>query len=269
MKAAEKSSRLVDAPYVVAVAGLDPGGGAGLLRDALTVRSLGARAALVGTAWTIQGPGGVAGVEPRSAEGVRQAFAHALGGGDPEGTAVKIGMVPNGDVAAAIVAALDDGPGRRFPGPVVWDPVLGASHGGRLFRGDVDELWPLLRRATLVTPNLSEAAALLGQPVRDRDEARAAARALRARGCAAVLVKGGHLDGAAEDVLASADGERSFVADRVPGPSPRGTGCALASAIAVGLAEGRTLEYAIERAKVWLSARIAGAHEVAGERRLE
>jgi hydroxymethylpyrimidine/phosphomethylpyrimidine kinase len=249
--------------YIVAIGGLDPGGGAGLVRDFLTAEALGATAVLVGTAFTRQSPGGVRGFEPRAPEAVAAAVADALAQAGPRAAGVKVGMVGEPAVAAAIVAALDG-----FTGPVVYDPVLGASSGGSLFRGMPAQLAPLWSRATLVTPNLAEAAALTGLAVASADEAAAAGRALRAAGATAVLVKGGHLPGAAEDVLVTAAAERRFSAPRLPGPGPRGTGCALATALAVALARGRSLESAVAEAKAWLHARIAAARDVAGERRL-
>ncbi len=204
-------------------------------------------------------------VEARSADAVEQALRFALRAPGPG--AVKIGMVPGPAVADAIVRGL-----RGYAGPVVVDPVLAASSGGALWQGPLEALWPVLRRATLVTPNAPEAAALSGRPIETLDDARAAAAALRVAGIAAVLVKGGHLgetiDGTITDVLAAAEGEHQLARQRSAGASPRGTGCALATAIAVELASGRPLVAAIERATSWLAARIAGAVERDGARRL-
>jgi hydroxymethylpyrimidine/phosphomethylpyrimidine kinase len=246
---------------VLAIGGLDPGGGAGLVRDYLTARALDARAVLIGTAWTDQSPRGVAAVEPRVPEAVRDAVAGALARGTD---AVKVGMTATPEVARIIAAAL-----TLFPGPVVFDPVLAASSGGSLFAGPPAALWTLVARASLVTPNLIEAAALAEmRRVATVAEARAAAHALRERGARAVLVKGGHLEGAAVDLLVTEHGEQTLVADRVPGPSPRGTGCALATSIAVELARGRPLPEAVSRAKTWLHAQIQNARPVGDERHL-
>jgi hydroxymethylpyrimidine/phosphomethylpyrimidine kinase len=156
-----------------------------------------------------------------------------------------------------------------FEGPVVFDPVLAASSGGRLFEGEPDALLPLARRASLVTPNAREAAALAGGVVETVEEARGAGRRLVAAGAAAVLVKGGHLAGDAVDVLVMRGGpERAFAAPRAPGPAPRGTGCALATAIAVGLARGQDLPDAVAAAKAWLLDRIRAARPVGDERHL-
>jgi hydroxymethylpyrimidine/phosphomethylpyrimidine kinase len=172
-------------------------------------------------------------------------------------------MVAHGDIAAAIVAGL-----KAWPGPVVFDPVLRASGGGSLFEGTPADLLPLMRRATLLTPNLAEAAWLTGLAVETLAQARHSAQTLASDGPAGVLVKGGHLGGPATDVLRSAAGERLFEVTRLPGKSPRGTGCALATAIAVGLARGQPLEQAVEAAKVWLTGRIQSAVAIGNTRYL-
>lgn len=240
--------------------GMDPGGGAGLLRDVATARSLGAPVHAVGTAWTEQGAA-VHWVEPRAPAAVRDALAHALAGG---AAAVKIGMAVGPATAGAILEALVD-----FDGPVVVDPVLATSRGGALWDGAPAELLPLLRRATLATPNAPETGALANRPVADPAEAEAAGRALvDSAGLRAVLVKGGHLaarNGQVEDLLVTAGGATRFPHPLIPRPSPRGTGCALATAIAVELGRGRALEAAIGAATDWLRGAIAAAEPVGGD----
>jgi hydroxymethylpyrimidine/phosphomethylpyrimidine kinase len=241
---------------VVAIGGLDPGGGAGLARDLATGRALGAVVTLIGTAWTEQSRQGVRGFEPRPPASLAAAVGRAVEGA----AAVKIGMVGTPGLADAILEGL-----AGFSGAVVFDPVLGASSGGALFGGTPAQLLPLIRRATLTTPNLAEAAALTGTPVAGVEEALRAGRSLVAAGARAVLVKGGHLEGDAVDLLVTAAGERHFGAERVPGPSPRGTGCALGTALAVELARGRPLEEAIPAAKAWLLEQIRAARLVGDE----
>jgi len=245
---------------IVLVGGLDPGGGAGVLRDLLTTAALGARGEVVGTAWTEQGVPSTRAIEPRSPERVQAAVTAALTRVGAEGSAVKIGMVASAATAQAIETAL-----RSYAGPVVYDPVLQASSGDSLYDGDRSAILALARRSTLLTPNLGEAAWLLDRPVCSESEARAAAHDLRALGIAAVLVKGGHLEGDATDVLLSPAGESIFSSPRIAGPSPRGTGCALATAIAVGLARGEPVEHAVASAKTWLTQHIASARNVGGE----
>ena len=258
---------------IVSIGGIDPGAGAGLGRDLLTVMALGAAVRMVGTAWAEQGAGGVRSIESRAPAALEDAVRWALR--EPGPDAVKVGMVPGPAHAEAVLRAL-----AGFDGPIVVDPVLGASSGGALWGGPLDDLLGpqgllgLLRRATLATPNAQEAARLTGRPVATLGDAAAAAADLHRAGVAAVLVKGGHLGdevaapGVITDVLVSAAGERRYPRPRLPGRSPRGTGCALSSALAVELARGRPLELAIEQATGWLAARIAGAVEVDGELRL-
>jgi len=266
MRRRDVSAFPTESPAVVAiVGGVDPSAAAGLGRDLLTASDLGAVVRVVGTAWTEQSAAGVRSVEARSADAVERAVRIAVRA--PLPGAVKIGMVPGPAVADALVRGLEG-----YPGPVVVDPVLAASSGGALWQGPLEALWPILRRAMLVTPNAPEAAALIGRPVETVADARAAAEALRAAGIAAVLVKGGHLEedagGMVTDLLVTADGEHRFTHPRSAGPSPRGTGCALSTAIAVGLASGQPLAAAVDRAAEWLAARIASAIESDGAKRL-
>ena len=246
------------------VGGVDPGGGAGLLRDVATVVALGARAHAVETAWTEQGPG-LHRVEPRAPDAVRAALAEALVTLRP--AAVKIGMAVGPATAAALIEALGD-----YAGPVVVDPVLATSRGGALWAAEPRALLPLLRRATLVTPNSIEAAALAERALATAEEVEMTGRWLiEAEQLRAVLVKGGHLEapaGTIVDVLVTGSGAQRFTRPRTPGPSPRGTGCALASAIAVKLGCGRSLSEAVGEAGAWLAGPIAGSVTVGDERHL-
>jgi hydroxymethylpyrimidine kinase/phosphomethylpyrimidine kinase len=250
------------ATRIVVVGGLDPGVGAGIARDLLTASMLGARAVLIGTAWTEQGVHSDRTIEARPAARVSAALAAALAKLGGTG-AVKVGMVATAAIAHALDQALAD-----YAGAVVYDPVLRASSGDALYDGDRQSVLALARRSTLLTPNLAEAAWLLDRPVETEADARAAGRALRELGIRAVLVKGGHLQGEATDILLSPAGETLFSSPRIAGPSPRGTGCALATAIAVGLARGETLEPCVAAAKAWLFRRIERAQTVAGEHHL-
>jgi len=226
----DRANEMPDSPLdsVLTIGGLDLGGGAGLVRDVLTACALGARPLVVVTAWTEQGTG-VHRVAPRDADELADSVRQQVAA---RPAAVKIGMVPDAKRAAAVIEGLGS-----FAGPVVVDPVLASSRGGALFRGAASELLPLLRRATLVTPNAAEAAALCGLPVTSAAEAAAAARALAARGVAAVLVKGGHLgdrnlaEPVTDTLLAGAELHHLAHA-RVGGGDVRGTGCALATALA-------------------------------------
>lgn len=247
---------------VVLVGGLDPGGGAGVLRDLLTVTELGAEATVVVTCITDQDTTRVANVEPREPARVGFSLSAALirmGGAAPS-VSIKIGMVATAGIASAITEGLSG-----FLGPVVYDPVLRASSGGALYDGSREPVLALARQVTLFTPNLSEAAWLLDRAVEDLTDAKHAARDLAALGVRAVLLKGGHLAGDATDVLVDETGQHLFTSPRIPGASPRGTGCALASAIAVRLGRGDSLQPAVRAAKEWLSSKIATARRVGDE----
>jgi len=247
---------------VLLIGGIDPRAGAGLLRDVLTAVALGARPIAVGTAWTEQGAG-VHSVEARRSDSLSDSIRYAVSSGP---ASVKIGMVPDAAAAAAILAGLSS-----YKGPIVIDPVLASSRGGALFTGSPAELFSLLRRATLVTPNAGEAAILAGVAVRDLDDAEAAARALADRGLAAVLVKGGHLGEApapVTDTLLLDGAVHRLSHARVPGGDVRGTGCALATAIAVHLGRGAGARAAVDSATIWLGRARAAAVDVGGERHL-
>ena len=232
---------------VLVIAGTDSSGGAGLTRDVATLAQLGAEAQCAVTAVTAQTDREVTAVELLPPRLVRAQLSAALA--TRRAGAIKIGMLG----ARAIVAAVAEVIPPRELVPLVLDPVLAASSGGVLLEteGRAALAALLLPRATLLTPNIPEAAALLGAaPAASAAEIIAQARALCARGAAAVLMKGGHAGGElATDWLVTAEGSvREFSAPRLSG-ARRGTGCALASAIAAGLAAHLPLAAAVQRAK--------------------
>jgi hydroxymethylpyrimidine/phosphomethylpyrimidine kinase len=159
--------------------------------------------------------------------------------------AIKIGML--GEAAQALSRVLVDWPGI----PLVIDPVMVAKDGTVLAdTGAIDALKALfLPRSALLTPNAPEAAALTGRAVETTDDLRRAGEALLTAGCRAVLMKGGHVPGdTVVDVLMSGAGETTFEGPRIVSRHTHGTGCTLASACAVGLAQGLGLETAVARA---------------------
>jgi hydroxymethylpyrimidine kinase/phosphomethylpyrimidine kinase len=240
---------------VLVVAGLDPSGGAGLLADVRVVAGHGFHAAGVATALTEQDSAECVAMQPVAPELIARQLERLVG--DLQIRAVKIGMVANGEIARAVAIAL-----RPLEAPIVVDPVLAATRGARLLDGDPREaLAPLLERATLVTPNLDELAALTGATIGSLDELRDAARRLRAR-VQAVLAKGGHLAGDPVDVLIDAAGELELPGKRIEGPPPHGTGCALSTEIACRLARGTPLREAIRDATARLRERIAAARSI-------
>jgi len=239
------------APVVLTIAGSDPSGGAGLQADLKTFATLGAYGAAVVTALTAQNTRGVEGVEPVSPAFVVRQLDCVLA--DLDVRAIKTGMLGR----AALVEALAE----RLAGaamPIVVDPVLAATAGQPL--AEAAALDPIRRRllphAALVTPNLAEAEALTGRPVSSPAEMRAAAQALVDLGARAALVKGGHLEDVALDILHDGSAIHELAAGRVPGVF-HGAGCTLSAAIAVGLARGATLHAAVSEAKRYVTRALA------------
>jgi len=241
------------APDVLICAGLDPSGGAGLIADTRVITQLGARPIGVVTALTVQNTTGANGGEIVDAELVGQQLVFLLT--DIEVGAVKIGMIGSADVAKTIANAL-----HLTAAPVVWDPVMIATHGElpQPARFVEDALVALRPHLTLLTPNANELAHFARSPIATLADAAEAARALAFEIDAAVLVKGGHLATAdAVDLLVTAAGVEELRGPRVPkGEQVHGTGCALSSAIATFLAHGRELADACRTAKAFVAERI-------------
>lgn len=236
---------------VLVIAGSDSGGGAGIQADLKTVQALGGYATTAVTALTAQDTCGVHGVLPVPATFVRQQVDVVLA--DIGADAVKTGMLGTAAVIATVADALC---GRSLP--FVLDPVMLAKGGAPLLDPDaLDALRALIPLATLLTPNLPEAEALLGHPI---DDPAAAATDLLSLGATAVLLKGGHGDGPVlRDILAMPGATAVFENRRLDTPHTHGTGCTLASAVAVGLAQGLALRDAVARAIAYVHAAIAAA----------
>jgi len=214
-------------PVLWLLAGLDPTGGAGLLRDLWTLRMLlpEARVVAVVSAWTWQGHGVPARAEARSLRRITAELAR-----QPRPHVVKVGLLPSALIRQGLIERLEELAGGA---PLVVDPVLLASDGGDLGAGPA-ELRELAGRAALVTPNRGEAAALAACK---HDEPDLVERLGRRIAGPAWLLKGGHAAGLeVVDRLWIRGSVREFRRPRLSGPDPRGTGCALASAIAAGLA---------------------------------
>ena len=241
----------------VTIAGSDPSGGAGIEADLKTFSALGVYGAAVTTALTAQNTKGVFGIHDVPADFVAAQLNAVFT--DLNLGAVKIGMLANAATIEVVAAALD----RYEPRNVVLDPVMIATSGKKLLRGDaIGRLRELIARARVVTPNLPEAAVLLETaPAGDEDDMRAQAQKLLALGAAAVLIKGGHGSGPESvDLLVEPGGVCvRLAAPRVATKNTHGTGCTFASAIAAGLAKGLSLETAAREAKTYVSAAIAAA----------
>ncbi|KEI44081.1 bifunctional hydroxymethylpyrimidine kinase/phosphomethylpyrimidine kinase [Saccharopolyspora rectivirgula] len=238
-------------PNVLSIAGTDPSGGAGVQADLKAFSANGAYGMSVVTALVAQTTTGVAQVHDIPAEFVTAQLTTLLD--DVRVDAVKIGMLGSAEVIRAVVAVLD----RYAPPHVVLDPVMVAKSGHRLLEPEAvgvlrDELLP---RVDLITPNLPEAADLLGEAeIRDAAEMPAQAGRLSELGAKKVLLKGGHLDGADSVDVYCGDGVREFLtAERVATRNDHGTGCTLSSAIAALRPQHPDWLSAIRAAKSYLT----------------
>jgi hydroxymethylpyrimidine/phosphomethylpyrimidine kinase len=244
-------------PRVLIIAGSDSGGGAGIQADIKTVTMLGGHAMTAITAITAQNTLGVEAVLALPAQLVVQQAAAVIE--DIGADAIKIGMIGNADIAAALVRELRSG---LYPPLIVLDPVMVATSGARLADDQtIASLHDLARISAIVTPNLPELAVLCGRDGIAPADVEAEAAAYAATIGAAVLVKGGHGgDETIVDRLISPDGEvRRWTHARIDTTSTHGTGCTLASGIATGLARGLPMADAVERAIAFVRAAIANA----------
>ncbi|HZD89643.1 MAG TPA: bifunctional hydroxymethylpyrimidine kinase/phosphomethylpyrimidine kinase [Pseudolabrys sp.] len=244
------------------IAGSDSSGGAGVQADLKTFAALGVYGASAITALTAQNTQGVSGIHNVPPDFVARQIDAVFA--DLAVGAVKIGMLSQAATVAAVAAALDRHQARN----IVLDPVMVASSGAKLLADDAIEILrrDLIHRARIITPNLPETALLLGTaPARDEAEMATQARALIARFEAqAVLIKGGHGEGAdSVDLLVEPGGVTRFAAQRIATRNNHGTGCTLSSAIAAGLAKGLDLAAAVDAAKAYVTAAIAGADALA------
>ena len=239
------------------IAGSDSGGGAGIQADLKTFHQFGVFGMSVVTAVTAQNTLGVRAWEPLPPELVaRQIDAVA---DDLPPLAVKSGMLGS----VAVVTAVADAIGRHQMPNYVLDPVMVATSGDRLLPLEA-ERWiarRLVPLATIVTPNLDEAASLIGEAVRTPEQMAHAGRALLNLGAGAALITGGHLEGSEiVDVLVTEGGvTHHFAHARVDTTSTHGTGCTLSAAIAAGLAQGRPLRQAVGDAVDFVQRAIAAA----------
>jgi hydroxymethylpyrimidine/phosphomethylpyrimidine kinase len=244
-------------PVALTIAGSDSSGGAGIQADLKTFAALGVYGASVITALTAQNTKGVSGIHLVPADFVTAQIDAVFG--DLDVQAVKIGMVAQLATIDAIAAGLT----RWSPKLVVLDPVMVATSGDRLLPAEAVEALrtTLIPRASLITPNLPEAAALLDEPVGSSEAAiERQGQRLLALGCRAVLIKGGHGQGAESiDYLVNGSGTVALRAARIATKNTHGTGCSLSSAIAAGLTKGEDMETAVRHAKTWISAAIAAA----------
>ncbi len=227
------------------IAGSDSGGGAGIQADLKTFHQFGVFGTSVVTAVTAQNTLGVWAWEPLPVALVAQQIDAVADDLPP--LALKSGMLGSADLVEAVAASLAR---RRLPNYVL-DPVIVATSGDRLLSRDAEQLITkrLVPLAALVTPNLAEAAVLVGDHVESPADMERAGHALVQLGAGAALVKGGHLTGdQVVDVLVAGGTARRFTHPRIDTRSTHGTGCTLSAAVAAGLAHGRPLERAVQDA---------------------
>jgi hydroxymethylpyrimidine/phosphomethylpyrimidine kinase len=247
-------------PIAVTIAGSDSGGGAGIQADLKTFSALGVYGASVIAALTAQNTRGVRAIHdvpPAFISDQIDAVFSDLAVG-----AVKIGMLSQPKVIEAVAAGLQ----RWNQANVVLDPVMVAASGDRLLApAAIDVLRRvLIPRALVITPNLPEAAALLDGPLaRNEAEMREQAQRLLKLGPRAVLLKGGHADGAESvDLLVQSTTVARLAAERIATENTHGTGCTLSSAIAAGLAKGQDLATAVRKAKDYVTAAIKAGDRI-------
>ena len=238
-------------PRALSIAGSDSGGGAGIQADLKTFSALGVFGMTAITAVTVQNTKGVSGYERLSPQSVGDQIRAVVT--DIGVDAAKTGMLASAPIVEAVAEAVAD---TRVPNVVV-DPVFVSKHGHSLLDEDaVDALRNrIVPLATLVTPNLSEAAGLAGFRVDSRDLMEDAAEAIQAMGPTAVLVKGGHLEDTdrADDLFFDGDRLVWIEGERIDTPHTHGTGCVLSASIAAHLARGEVLLDAVRLGKRFVS----------------
>jgi hydroxymethylpyrimidine/phosphomethylpyrimidine kinase len=239
-------------PVALSIAGSDPSGGAGLQADLKTFHQMGVYGEAVVTLITVQNTRGLRRVEVLAADLVAEQLHAVITDIPPK--AAKTGALGNRAVMEVVAEAA-----AGFAFPLVVDPVMISKNGSPLLDQEAQRVFheKLLPHAFLLTPNLDEASLLTGTTVNSIQSMTKAANKLLEMGVTNVLVKGGHLEGDAIDVLVMRSGERrDFLAPRIATPHTHGTGCTYSAAITAGLAKGLKLTDAIQVAKGFITAAI-------------
>jgi hydroxymethylpyrimidine/phosphomethylpyrimidine kinase len=235
---------------VLICAGSDSGGGAGIQADIKTVTALGGFATTAITALTAQNTMGVSSIIEVPINFLLEQIRVVLS--DLGADCIKTGMLHNAQVIEAVSEAIEKDGEKKY---LVVDPVMVAKGGHELL--ELSALHALkshmIVRADLLTPNIPEAELLTGLEISDIDTMRRAAYAILEMGSKAVLLKGGHLkDETLTDILVTKDAEKTYSGPRLLTKHTHGTGCSMASAVATGIAQGDTLEMAVQRAKAYV-----------------
>jgi hydroxymethylpyrimidine/phosphomethylpyrimidine kinase len=244
-------------PIVLTIAGFDPSSGAGVTADIKTIAAHGCYGVACITALTVQSTQGVRRVQALPPALVRDTLRELAA--DLTFAAVKIGMLDSREVAEEVADFLKT---HRLPN-VVLDPILQSSSGADLLNpGAVDVLrGRFLPLATVIMPNIDEAATLTGLPVTNRSQMIAAAKALHALGAHNVIITGGHLDPPV-DLLSTGDQMIEVTGEHIASTSTHGTGCAFATAVACHLAFGRSVRDAVMQGKHYVAEAIRRAYPV-------
>ncbi|HHW55255.1 MAG: bifunctional hydroxymethylpyrimidine kinase/phosphomethylpyrimidine kinase [bacterium] len=247
-------------PKALTIAGSDSGGGAGIQADLKTFAALGVYGASVITAVTAQNTLGVTGVHNLPPEFVAQQLEAVLS--DIGADAAKIGMLANADIIGAVADKVQEHGLKKL----VLDPVMVAKSGDHLLAPEAREALKerLLPLALVVTPNIHEAEVLTGMGISDLADMEKAARVLHSYGTPYVIVKGGHLEGVATDVLFDGSEFHHFTGERFVTKNTHGTGCTYSAAIAAGLARGLPVFEAVQQAKEYINTALAFALDIGG-----
>ena len=238
-----------DLKTVLTIAGSDSSGGAGVQADIKTLTANGVYAMSALTALTAQNTIGVKSVMDVSPEFMKEQLECVFEDIFPD--AIKIGMIPNKDIMCVIADSFD----RYKVKNIVLDTVMISTSGTRLMADDAIDVFKerMIPKASLVTPNIPESEALTGIEIHSKDDMAAAAKAINEKYGCSVLCKGGHFNGAADDLLYHDGTYEWFMEERIDNPNTHGTGCTLSSAIAANLAKGYDMHEAVKSAKEYIT----------------
>ena len=248
----------IDVPKAMTIAGSDSGGGAGIQADLKTFSALGVYGASCITAITAQNTVGVFGIHEVPTEIISQQIDAVLS--DLEIKCIKTGMLSSSNIIECVVETL-------LNHQVTWlvvDPVMVAKSGDSLLRADalVSLKSKLIPIASVVTPNIPEAETLTGLTIFNETDVKECAKRIVELGARAVVIKGGHLDGPATDVLYDGYSFDEFTSPRIPSTNTHGTGCTFASAITAGVAKNLTLLEAVAQAKEFVTEAIRSSYDI-------
>jgi len=243
---------------VLTIAGFDPSSGAGITADIKTIAAHGCYGLAAITALTVQSTAGVRQVAPVDPHLLFDTLQELTS--DVKISAVHIGMLGSAKVAARVA---DFRAKERHPN-VVLDPVLRATSGTSLLDDEAVRLLKetLLPLATVITPNVDEAAALSGMEIANVEQVKQAAQVLHAMGAKGVVITGGHLERAIDVLSVKDDYVQVFRSDRLESTNTHGTGCAFSTTIACLLAQGRSRSAAVLLAKAYVTAAISNAYPI-------